>query len=243
MDSGLKIISMFCRGLQEAKMASTMYIKQKWDKETNKCISEQDWLRYCEFQWKISNSTSWRTFDWKSLCRYFITPVQTSHQSRFSSCWRKCGSKKANHFHLFWACPVITIFWQKICTQLRVIYGSKTFLNWNELLFGILHLTLTNTKTKYLFGKLSVAARKAITKKWHKPGSTSIEDWYDIIYDFFIMERITFSIKVTQNEIWRKSRIMENIHFSKAHLLYLILIYLFFINSFYFCFILYFFHI
>ena len=125
-------------------MANTMYIKKKWDKETNKCIPEQVWLSYCEFQWKISNSTSWRTFAWKSLCRYFITPVQKSHQSGSFGCWRKCGSKEANHFHLFWACPVITIFWQKICTELRVIFGSKTIFNWDELLFGISHSTSAN---------------------------------------------------------------------------------------------------
>lgn len=68
---------------------------------------------------------------------------------------------------------------------------------------------MTNTKTKYLFGILSVAARKAITKKWLKPGSPSIEDWYDIIYEIFVMERMTVSIRLQKTkfeenwELWK----------------------------------------
>ena len=76
-----------------------------------------------------------------------------------------------------------------------------------ELLFGFLHSTSTNIITKYLFGMLSVAARKAITKKGLKPNSPSIDDWYDIIYEIFVMERITVSMRLqelTFKDIWEK---------------------------------------
>lgn len=55
--------------------------------------------------------------------------------------------------------------------------------------FGIPHSTSINIKIRYLFGILSVAARKAITKKFLKPDTTSIEFLYDIIYNIFVMER------------------------------------------------------
>ena len=87
------------------------------------------------------------------------------------------------------------------------IFGTGVPFNWDELLFGYLHSTSANLKIKHLFGLLSVAARKAITKKWLKPNSPSIEDWYDIVYDIFVMERITFSVRLQKTkfeEIWEK---------------------------------------
>lgn len=51
-----------------------------------------------------------------------------------------------------------------------------------------------------------MAARKAITKKWLKPDAPLIEDWYDISYEEFVMERITFSLRQQQSKfeaIWK----------------------------------------
>ncbi len=59
--------------------------------------------------------------------------------------------------------------------------------------------------SRYLFAVLSVAARKAITKKWLRPDAPSLEDWYDIIYEIYVMERITFSVRLQQSKfeaIW-----------------------------------------
>ena len=66
-DSMLKVISRLYRGLQEIKTVNTTYIKQKWDRETNSCLSEDTWIKYCEFQWRISWSNTWRSFGWKCL--------------------------------------------------------------------------------------------------------------------------------------------------------------------------------
>lgn len=61
-------------------------------------------------------------------------------------------------------------------------------------------------KARYLFGVLCVVARKAIIKKWLKPDAPSIDDWYDIIYEIFVLERITFSLRWQQSKfeaIWK----------------------------------------
>ena len=57
---------------------------------------------------------------------------------------------------------------------------------------------------------LSVAARKAITKKWLKANSPSMDDWYGIIYEIFVMERITFSMRLQELKfegIWEKWKV------------------------------------
>lgn len=205
-DLMLKVISRLYRGLQEIKVVSTSYIKQKWDRETNSCIPEDTWIKYCELQWKISSSNTWRSFCWKCLIRYFITPSQSSHHTGSSSCWRMCRSQEANHFHLFWACPKIITFWRMVYSELRTVFGSNITFTWEELLFGYIRSANVNVKRKCLFGMLSMAARKAITKKWLKPDIPSIEEWYDIVYEVYVMERITFSMRLQQTkfeDIWK----------------------------------------
>lgn len=55
-------------------------------------------------------------------------------------------------------------------------------------------------KTKHLFGILSSAARKAIKRKWLQPDAPSIENWYDNIYEIFLKERITFSVRLQEHK-------------------------------------------
>lgn len=48
------------------------------------------------------------------------------------------------------------------------------------------------THKERLFQILSTAAKKAITRKWFKPQTPTIEEWFEMIYLIFKMERITF---------------------------------------------------
>ena len=59
--SGQKTISRLYKGLQQMK-DSSLQVKQKWEREGNFVISEDDWEYLCEKQWKTSNSTLWREF-------------------------------------------------------------------------------------------------------------------------------------------------------------------------------------
>ncbi|KAF7650409.1 hypothetical protein LDENG_00126400 [Lucifuga dentata] len=61
--------------------------------------------------------------------------------------------------------------------------------------------------SKYLIRNLSAASKKAITRKWLKPGIPSINDWIDVIYEVYIVERITLSRRLQQDkfeEVWQK---------------------------------------
>lgn len=186
------MISRIYKDLQEVKNKNTVSIKQKWERDSNLSISDDIWLKHCEFQWKITSSHSWRCFGWKSLCRYFITPAQSSHYMGTSSCWRNCGVQGVSHFHLFWSCPLLKNFWTTIQAELCSIFKMQMTVNWDKLLFGFLYTVDTNKETKSIFGMLSLAARKAITKKWLIPNPPTLDDWHHIVYAMFNMERITF---------------------------------------------------
>ena len=123
---GQKTISRLYKGLQQMK-GSSWHVKQKWEKEGNLVLSEEDWEYLCEIQWKTSNSTLWREFCWKTLIRLFVTPAQKRHYSNSSICWRQCGCPEANHFHIFWSCSVLLPFWQEVYNILQSISDIHYF--------------------------------------------------------------------------------------------------------------------
>lgn len=170
-------------------------------------VGRNIWFLQCAFQWKISSSNIWRCFGWKSICRYFITPAQSKHYSGSSSFWRNCGALGVKHHHLFWSCPLINNFWIKIQSELEVMLNMQIPFNWDELIFGLLHSVDTDRETRCLLGILSLAARKAITKKWLSSKAPTLEDWHQIVYGLFIMERITYANRFQSDKfdkIWDK---------------------------------------
>ena len=54
-------------------------------------------------------------------------------------------------------------------------------------------------KTKNVFGILSVAALKAITRKLPQPDAPSVEDWYNVIYEILIMETMACSMLLQEH--------------------------------------------
>lgn len=206
-DSGLKLISRLHKDLQDMKKVNSEYIKQKWDRETHSIMQVDNWLRHCSFQWKITSSNMWRSFGWKSICRYFITPAQSSHYSYMSSCWRNCGAQGVKHHHLFWACPTIQPFWNQIKSVINTMLNMNTGLQWDEWLFGSLYSVKRNKDTQRLFGMLSLAARKCITKNWLKSVAPNLDEWHKTVYLIFVMERITFQKRLQMDkftDIWEK---------------------------------------
>ena len=117
-----KLVSRIYESIQASKNHSTLSIKQKWERESETQILEGIWMEICETQTTTANSRSLREFGWKNVMRFFITPkitaLQTGTQSR-GFCWRQCGTSMVNHFHVFWACPKIQLFWREVATEIN----------------------------------------------------------------------------------------------------------------------------
>lgn len=117
----------------------------------------------------------------------FLLHLLRNHHSVSSSCWKNYGSQEADHYYLSWACPKVKAFWCKIYTKWVPIFGTKIIFKWDELL-----LTSTNMKTKDLL----------LLERNYKemPDAPSIEYCYYIIYEIFVMEVITFSMRLQEQK-------------------------------------------
>lgn len=190
-----KVISRMYQALQLVKGGHTMYIKERWEAEGGSTITPEEWVRICEQQWRTTSSPSWREFSWKNVTRFFCTPAQKASYSTQTSCWRSCGNAVANHFHVFWSCPSVVPFWRKVHEVLEKVFETNINFDFKTMYLGDLEELHCMKRDQYLLRVLLVAGKKALTKKWLKPDMPTMNEWIDLIYSIYKMERITFRLR------------------------------------------------
>uniref|UniRef100_A0A3B1J8B1 Reverse transcriptase domain-containing protein n=1 Tax=Astyanax mexicanus TaxID=7994 RepID=A0A3B1J8B1_ASTMX len=198
------IISKMYEGLMELTGNSTEYIKQKWEKESCQSISNERWPRICEQQWKCTSAHNWREFGWKCVTRFFITPKQRPGENQ--DCWRLCGGEEAGHWHIFWGCPKLGAFWSDLHSTLQEILNLEINFRFNILFLGEINPQVIGSN-RYLWNIFLIASKKAITKRWRTPDPPVMEEWINIVNQIYIMEKITFAIRIQMPKfakLWSK---------------------------------------
>ena len=82
---------------------------------------------------------------------------------------------------------------------MQKVFQTNITFEFTSLYFGILPSENISANDKYLFQILSAASRKAITRKWLKLERPMVDEWFEIIYNIFKMERITFALRLKQD--------------------------------------------
>ena len=147
--------------------------------------------------------TSGGSLDGKILLDFFFTPAQKRHQGSGINCWRMCGSDKANLYHLFWDCPKLMSYWHDIHDCLEYIFQITIQFDISSMYFGIMVFHTQSVAAKYLMKMLLIGAKKSITMKWIQPSAPTLEDWQGTVQEIYIMERLTFTLKLQSDKFKR----------------------------------------
>lgn len=143
---------MLYRNLRDSVDASTLYIKEKWERELKININIAEWNDMCEIQLTTTNLRIWREFGWKNLTRYFIPPKLNSKQTGSEHfCWRLCGEREANHTHIFWECQKLHCFWEGAHNIVKNILGYTIPRECKVMYLG--NLLIMYQKTIYTWPK------------------------------------------------------------------------------------------
>ena len=201
------LVSRLYDGLMLLKNDSTMYVKERWEKEMGIVISDEVWMNTWETQSTTTNSLTWRDFCWKTQIRFFITPKQKSKQTgNHMDCWRECGDTAADHAHVFWTCPVIQSFWEEVTTVISNVMGFGVDNTFTSLYLGQIPDGF-NPDDTYLFKILLAASKKAITRNWLQKGCPTVGLFINIIKQLHLLEQMTYSLRL-QKELgerrWEK---------------------------------------
>ena len=128
-----------------------------------------------------------------------------------------CGSRDANHWHIFWECPVTIHFWSEMHKILENMFHMKIPYHFKTFILGEINF-LTGHLNQYLFGVLISAGKKTITRHWLHPDSPTIEEWIDIVNEIYIMEKITFSLRLQMDKITKSwSKWVSYVQMSQSH--------------------------
>ena len=203
----LKVVSRLYSSIRRVKPDGTHYIKEKWEKESGLQISAENWENICTLQWEVTCSNSWREFSWKNVSRFFRTPLQQRKLMPNVKCWRACGQIEANHFHVFWDCPVLETYWREVHTHMEAVFGTNIPYRFDIMYLGNIVLEDWTYNDRKLLLILQAASKKAITRRWLKPDSPKISDWLDVIHDIYVMEKMTYSLRIQTEKfsrIWNK---------------------------------------
>ncbi|KAG7519555.1 hypothetical protein JOB18_011322 [Solea senegalensis] len=119
-----KIISKLYNIFLLTNVHTSEHTRLRWEAEMNKNISLDTWKEICTEAHFATNSNTWKEFKWKVVTRFFRTPAITSKMgpAHGSSCWRNCGTENANHTHIFWLCPKLSLFWKDVFDALREVF-------------------------------------------------------------------------------------------------------------------------
>ncbi len=140
---------------------SSLYIKERWEKESGITISTEDWENICKLQWATSRSSYWREFCWRNTIGFFLTPKQKNTFLGNSNCWRLCGSRDANHFHIFWDCSNIRSFWKYIHNVLENIWDISVDFSFEVLYMGKVPIVSWEKKNKYMYRIILASSKKS----------------------------------------------------------------------------------
>lgn len=173
--------------------------------ELNIIIDDSDWEDSWEEWHKCLNSPNWREYSWKLRMRFFKTPIiMASYNNNVSAlCWRKCG-QIVDLSHIFWECPVVKHFWDKVTAEIKKILNLNTQLKiYQVILCGAIHETWDKDK-RYMFKVLLLIAHKLITINWLKPHSPTLEQWTQRLKVVNCMEDITSILRLRRDNYLKK---------------------------------------
>ena len=79
-ENRVRTITILYKALMDGKN-TTGYIKEKWEREFDMEISEDEWDKIWEKHKTTACSRAWREFSWKNLIQFFITPKISNNYS------------------------------------------------------------------------------------------------------------------------------------------------------------------
>lgn len=185
--------------LQECGAEKLDHIKEKWELDLNKTISEEEWNQCLEHINVYTRSPYWQEYAWKMTIRYFLTPsIMAKYAQTNTSCWRECGVNNADYTHIFYSCNKLNKYWQAVQHLMREKLSKDVSIQNHNAILGIRPRGLEKEHL-HLFWVFRITALKQITRNWKKVEPPTTDMWLESIEEMRSMEKITYRINNKEN--------------------------------------------
>uniref|UniRef100_A0A670HTQ3 Reverse transcriptase domain-containing protein n=2 Tax=Podarcis TaxID=42163 RepID=A0A670HTQ3_PODMU len=176
-------------------------IKKQWENDIGYEINPTQWTRMWSKPPFKSISTKRKELTLKLTYRWYLTPRKLAliHPGTSPKCWRGCTST-GTYFHMWWECPKIQLFWttaiQEICKITKQVIDTTPEL----ALLNIFQDNNAHLHHKELITHLLSAARNTITRHWRDLSGVSMDQWYQIVWETALLEKLTNKLKLTRGQ-------------------------------------------
>ena len=98
---------------------------------------------------------------------------------------------------------MIRTYWEEIHKHIKNVFGVNIPFKCETMYLGDLMFETWSIKDKKLLAILLAASKKSITRKWLKVEPPTIDEWIDIVHEIYVMEKISFSLRVEKEKFYR----------------------------------------
>ena len=173
-------------------------IKADWEKELGMDIPDSFWKQALIRVNKSSSCARLNLIQFKVLHRlhYSNSKLSKMYSTVADSC-NRCHNSPADLTHMFWSCPHLTTYWNKVLKVLADSLSLNLTPNAWMCIFGVQgdgDKTLIN-KHKNIIAFSTLLARRRILMDWksHHPPNCSM--WLRDLVFFLKLEKIKFSLR------------------------------------------------
>lgn len=155
----------------------TNAINQKWETELGLAITTEEWENIYEHIHKGSINVSAQENSYKLYSRWYRTPdiIHRYHSSVSPICWR-CNVEVGSLLHIWWNCPRIKPFWEKV--QETIAYITTYTLSFTPSQYLLHHSSISHyAYKKSLTLHLVNAAKQCIPVLWRNTDPPTIAMW------------------------------------------------------------------
>lgn len=129
---------------------------------------------------------------YKLLSFWYATPTKVKMWYPLSSdtlILAGCNNSRGDTLHIWWACPLLTPFWNAVCKTIERITGTDgTF----SAAFCLFHVSKCPTRLPKLSltGHLLTSAKLLIPRHWKSSHSPTVVKWLAVVEEIYNMEEL-----------------------------------------------------
>lgn len=187
-DTKTKGISYFYNTLHQKQTFSKTTEHHKWEKDLACIYTESQWQQALKTVYKATKCAALWELMQKISLRWYLTPARLSsfNPKNPNTCWR-CKSSIGDMFHVFWSCPSLRTYWEKIFRLISTITHIEIT---PSPALAILNLTIEDIPFpfRHVTTHILLAARLNLTRQWKSDGHPTLTQVVDIVALHFSYE-------------------------------------------------------
>lgn len=180
--------------------------RKQWERECGRSLDSNLWDAIYQKSVLSTNISSLRLQAIKLLNHWYVTPSWLHKIKRLSTprCWKGCG-QPADTAHCWWQCPFIAPFWQEIHKIIKKMTLCSFDLTPSQMVLHDWPPDSIPPHKERIVSTLLALAKTEIAAKWKSKVSPTVQDWYERLWECFLLSKITDKILCSTNPIYHSS--------------------------------------